>query len=297
MNYKKIGKALLYPPLFVMLLLLPVAILLLVLAMTAWGSASVPSVIAYVLSAYTLTVWCFKIPYLVRFFKAFKSENKYARRWLADERLRVNVSLYASLAMNALYAAFQLWLGISHHTFWYYSFAVYYLCLAVMRFFLLRHTRTHRAGEKMRTELLKYRACGWVFLAMNLALALIVFFMVYWDRTFVHHQITTIMMAAYTFTALTLAIVSIVKYRKYNSPIYAASKTVSLTAAAVSMLTLETTMLTAFGDGTMDRAAQKLMLALTGAAVVAFVVVMAIYMIVQGSKKLKLLEEEENGRK
>ena len=49
---------------------------------------------------------------------------------------------------------------------------------------------------------------GIVFLIMNLALALIIFFMVYWNRTFHRHEITTIALAAYTFTSLAFAIVS-----------------------------------------------------------------------------------------
>ena len=72
-----------------------------------------------------------------------------------------------------------------------------------MRFFLVRYTRKYAPGEKMQTVLVKYRACGIVFLVMNLALALIIFFMIYWNRTFEHHMITAITMTAYTFTALT----------------------------------------------------------------------------------------------
>ena len=139
----------------------------------------------------------------------------------------------------------------------------------------------------MREELLKYRACGAVFLLMNLALALIVFFMIYWNRTFEHHMITAIAMAAYTFTAFTVAIVNIVKYRKYNSPVFSASKAISFAAACVSMLTLASTMLTTFGDGTMGSIEQKIMLGSIGFAVSAVVVAMAITMIVQGTKKLK----------
>ena len=148
----------------------------------------------------------------------------------------------------------------------------------------------------MQTELVKYRACGWVFLIMNLALALIIFFMVYWNRTFRHHMITAIAMAAYTFTAFTVAIVNVVKYRKYNSPVFSASKAISLAAALVSMLTLESTMLTTFSDGTMTATEQKWMLGATGGVISVLIVATAIYMIVIGTKKLKIIKSEvENG--
>ena len=292
MDLKKFGKALLFPHIAIMIILVPIATVLLVGSMVFIGTESVIAYVSYVLAAYTLTVWCMKIPNIFRFFKTFKNENKYARRWLDDTRLRVNASLYGSLALNGLYGIFQLWLGFFHHTFWFYSLGAYYICLAIMRFFLVKHTRKYEPGEKMHTELIKYRICGWIFLIMNLALASIVFFMVYWNRTFEHHMITAIAMAAYTFTAFTLAIINIVKYKKYNSPVFSASKTISLAAACVSMLTLTSTMLTTFSDGTMSGSERKIMLGSVGFAVLLAVVSMAIYMITQSTEKLKKFRSE-----
>ncbi len=299
MDWKRLGKALLFPHIAIMIILIPIATVFLIYSMVFVGTESVAAIISYLLAAYTLTVWCFKIPYLIRFFKTFKEENRYVRRWQDDDRLRVNVSLYGTLIYNTAYALLQLGMGFWHHTFWFYSLAGYYLCLAVMRFFLVRHTRRNRPGEKMAKELKKYRACGIVLLVMNLALALIIFFMVYWNRTFHHHEITTIALAAYTFTAFTMAIVNTVKYRKYNSPVYSASKAISLASACVSMLTLESTMLTTFGDGTMSLSGRRILLGASGGVISAFIIAMAIYMIVQANKKIKLLkigEELQNGK-
>ena len=298
MDWKKLGKALLFPHIAIMIVLVPISTVLLVASMVFIGTESPIAYISYVLSAYTLTVWCVKIPYLIKFFKAFKDENKYARKWQDDTCLRVSVSLYGSFFWNIAYALFQLWLGFYHHTFWFYSLGAYYICLAVMRFLLLLRTRKYAPGEKMREELIKYRACGAVFLLMNLALALIVFFMVYWNRTFEHHMITAIAMAAYTFTAFTMAIINVIKYKKYNSPVFSASKAISFAAALVSMLTLESTMLTTFGDGTMTAVEQKWMLGATGGAISVLIIATAIYMIVQSTKRLNLMNNKDgtNGK-
>lgn len=292
MDWKKLGKALLFPHVAVMIVLLPVAAVLLAVSMVLIGTESVIAYISYVLAAYTLTVWCCKIPYLIRFFKTVKNENRYARMWLEDTRLRVNISLFGSLAWNTLYGLFQMWLGIVHRTFWFGSLGVYYICLAVMRYFLVSHTRRYAPGERMRSELIKYRACGWIFLVMNLALSLIVFFMLYWDRTFAHHMITAIAMAAYTFTTFTVAIVSMVRYKRYNSPVFSAAKAISFAAACVSMLTLTSTMLTTFGDGTMEPLARKMILGSVGVAVILVVVGMAVGMIARGTRRLKISEHE-----
>jgi len=293
MDWKKIGKKILFPHMAIMLVLIPFATVFLVYSMIFIGTETIVAYISYVLAFYTLVVWCIKLPKLIRWIKAFKQENKYVRRWQDDARLRVNVSLYGSLMLNTAYAVMQLGLGFYHASFWYYSMAGYYITLGIMRFFLVRHTRRHKPGERMRTELVKYRNCGIVFLVMNLALSLMVFFMVYWNRTFHHHEITTIAMAAYTFTSFTLAIISMVKYRKYNSPVFSASKAISLASACVSMLTLESTMLTTFSDGTMGDLGKRILLGTTGGAVSVFVVTMAIYMIVQSSKKIELIKNNE----
>lgn len=293
MNWKKFGKVLLFPHIAIMVTLLPVATVFLVYSMVFLGVDSAVSISSYVLAAYTLTVWCFRIPYLVKFIKNFKKENKYAKKWLEDTRLRVNVSLYGTMIWNVLYALLQLGMGFRHRSFWFVSLAVYYISLAVMRFFLVNHTSRYKAGEKMLSELRKYRACGVIFLVMNLALSLMIFFMVYWNRTFHHHEITTIALAAYTFTSLTVAVVNIVRYRKYNSPVYTASKSISLAAACVSMLTLESTMLTTFGEETMNLAGRRAFLGISGGAISVFIIAMAIYMIVQGTKNIKMLKVKE----
>lgn len=294
MNWKKIGKRIMFPHIAIMLILLPVATVFLVYSLVFIGTESMISYISYVFAFYTLTVWCFKIPKLIRFFKVFKNENVYARLWQDDARVRVNVSLYGSLLFNTAYAVFQMGLGLYHASFWYYSMAGYYISLAIMRFFLVQYTSRHKPGERMQEELIKYRNCGIIFLVMNLALSIMIFFMVYWNRTFRHHEITTIAMAAYTFTSFTLAIVNVVKYRKYNSPVFSASKAINLAAACVSMLTLESTMLTTFNDGTMELSNQRVMLGVSGGVISVFIVAMAICMIVQGSKKMKLLKRAKS---
>ena len=223
---------------------------------------------------------------MVKSFKIFKQENKFMQKWFSDVRLRMKVSLYGSLVWNAAFAIFQLGLGFYHKSFWFYSMFCYYARLGIMRFFLLKHTRKYEANEEESIEIKKSILCGHLLILMNLALAVIVFFMVYWNKTFYHHMITTIALAAYTFLTFTFAIINLVKYKKYKSAVYSSAKTISLIAGAVSMLTLESTMLTTFGTNESPLFSQ-LMLSLSGAIVIGFAITMAIIMIVKGNKQLK----------
>ncbi len=292
-NLRKIWKALLFPHIAVMILLIPIAAALLIYSLAFLNSSSLIAVVSYVISFYTLLVWCMKLPKLIAFFKNFKNENKYLQIWTGDVRLRVRVSLYGSFIWNSAYAVFQLCLGLYHSSVWYYSLAGYYICLALMRFFLSRHTSRHLPGEQMKRELMEYRSCGWIFLVINLALSAMVFLMIYRNKSARHYEITTIAMAAYTFTTFTFAVVNIMRYRKYQSPVYSASKAISLAAACVSMITLTSTMLSSFGDGTTDSGFRTYMLAGLGAAVAVFITTMAVYMIVKANKQMKQLGEDK----
>ncbi len=293
MIWKKLGKSLLYPHIALMILLVPIAAVMVSYSMVLAGTESAITIISYVLAAYALTVWCFRIPHLVRSFKKFKSENRIASKWFGDRHLRINMSLYCSLLWNTAYALLQLGIGFYHGSLWFCSLAAYYLSLAVMRFFLVRHTARYKLGERMNDELVKYRICGWVFLVMNLVLTLMVFFMVYWNRTFHHSEITAIAMAAYTFGTFTVSLISMVKYKKFHSPVYSAAKIINFTAACVSMLTLESTMLNTFGSDA-DESFRRLMLALTGGAVALLILFLAVYMITASNKQLKKLRSSEN---
>lgn len=292
MDWKKIGKNLLFPHMVVLWLLLPICTVGLVGSMQKLEQTHPVRIGFYALSFYTLVIWCARVPQMIRTYKSFKRKNKYARRWSRDVHLRVKATLLGNVLWNSAYGALELCLGIYHRSAWFYALAGYYFSLAVMRFCLLRHTLRHRPGEDPRRELRNYRTCGWVFLFTNLMLTAMRFYMIYENRMVRHHEITTIAMAAYTFTSLTMAIINVVKYRKYNSPVFSASKAISLAAACVSMLTLEGTMLATFQKGTITAQMQRVIMSISGGAVSVLIVTMAIYMIGKANRKMKCLEKQ-----
>ena len=292
-DWKKIGLSLLYPHLAVIICLFPVAAAFLTLSLIYLGTESILAIISYLLAFYVLLVICFRVPNIINFFRCLKKENRYIQKWLNDVHWRMNISLYGSLIFNVAFAIFQLGLGFYHKSFWFCAMFAYYIMLSIMRFFLLNHTTTYKANVQKRLELKKYILCGWLLLIMNMVLAGIVFFVVFLERTFNHHMITTIAIAAYTFFTFTFAIINLIRYRKYNSPVYSAAKMIALIAGCVSMFTLETTMLTTFGsnEGPWFR---PLMLSLTGVAVIGFAITMSIIMIIKGSKQLNNKKDTEN---
>ena len=292
-NWKKLGYNLLYPHIAIIICLLPISIAFLVLSLIYLEVQSIISIFSYLFAFYLLLVICFRIPRIIKFFKTFKQENKYMQEWCSNAHLRMNISLYFSLIWNISFAIFQLVLGFQHQSFWFYSMFAYYAMLAFIRFYLVKHTRKYRANELAEVELKKYITSGFLLLFLNLALSVIVFFIVHFNKTFTHHMITTIAIATYTFTTFTFAIITSIKYRKYKSPIYSAAKNISLIAASASILTLETTMLTTFSKNA-NILFNQLILSLTGIAVTSFTITMSIIMIVKGKKEIKKLNSTKN---
>ena len=295
MEFNRLIKHILFPhPLFIGLFA-PAALIFLIVGAHFCDAQDVVSIASYVLSFYALVIVTLRAPGIIRFAKRFSKENRFTARFCSDVRLRINVSLNGAFVFNAVYALFQLGLGLKHHSVWFYSMAGYYLLLALMRFMLIRYTKNHAPGQMMKDEWKKYRMCGISLLMMTLMLTVFILYFVLRIREFRHHEITTITMAVYTFSALTLAIVNAVRYRKYESPAYSAAKAVSLVSAIVSVLTLENAMLTVFGQEA-DGWFHQIMLGATGAAVVAAVQGIALYMIINANKKLITIQNRTDRR-
>ena len=155
-----------------------------------------------------------------------------------------------------------------------------------MRFLLVRYVYRHEIGENRLEELKRARLCAIILLPINLVLSGAVLMILYQDRGFTYNSILISVVALYTFYSTTAAIINMVKYRKYKSPVMSMAKIINLAAALVSMLALETAMFAQFGQ---DMAAenQRIMIIATGAGVSVVIVAMAIYMIVQAAKEIK----------
>ena len=163
-----------------------------------------------------------------------------------------------------------------------------------MRSSLLHYTRRQGLGKDMTSEWKRYRLCGIILLCMNQALIGIIVLVVHQNSGFEYPGLLIYAMALYAFYAAITAVVNVVKFRKYGSPIMSSAKVINLTAALVSMLSLETAMIAQFGTGD-DASFRQIMSACTGAGVSMIVVGMAVYMIIRSTKILKQIYKEQGG--
>ena len=295
MDWKKIGKKLLFPPIWLMLILVILSAAALTFVFIKGMEQSIPAYIVYVLAFYTLsvvTVFCVMVlPKQYTIIKQKIYDDPLGNRYLTDRAFQTKVSLYLSLGISLLYVGINLWSWYELKSYWFMVLAVYYVIMAVMRFLLVRFVRIQKIGTNILGEWKRSRICAYILLLINLSLSGAVLMILYQNRGYDYPGIMIYVMALYTFYALTMSIVDIVKYRKMGSPVMSTAKIVSLSAALVSMLNLETAMFAQFGAG-LSPENQQIFIILTGAGVSAVVVSLSVMLIIKATKAIR---REKNG--
>ena len=105
------------------------------------------------------------------------------------------------------------------------------------------------------------------------------------------YEITVIALATYTFSSLTVAIVSSIKQLRKNDYVYACVKAISLISASVSLVTLTNTMLVTFGEENV--LLRSIILPLLSGTVAVFIIVSAVFMIRKANLNLRKLGNEQ----
>ncbi|MCM1253328.1 MAG: hypothetical protein NC321_10945 [Clostridium sp.] len=249
---------------------------------------------SYILSAYALVISVTGITGVVHFIRQGIESHPLIKKaldvplinkYLKEDTFRAETSLYQGFFINFLYAGIKMFSGIYYKSIWFVTLAIYYILLAVMRFSLLHYVR--RESEKNNiSEWQRYRLCGMILLFMNVALSGIITLAVRHNSGFEYPGMLIYAMALYTFYTTIMAVRNVIKFRRYGSPVLSAAKVISLTAALVSMLSLETAMLTQFGAAD-DADFRRMMTASTGAGVGIIVLGMAVFMIIHSTRQIR----------
>lgn len=297
LDWRTLWKKLLFPPIWLIILLTVVCAALLVLIFVKGWDMHPVAYAVYVLSAYWLTVLtmlCIKVfPGYYRGIKQRIYNTKFGNRYMTDVTFQNHVSLYLSLGINLLYVGTNILSCFLYRSAWFVILAAYYGILAVMRFLLLRFIRGIGVGNNLIREFRRSRLCGIILMTLNLVLSGAVLMIVYQNRGFEYHGILIYVMAAYTFYVTTHSIINLIQYRKYNSPILSTAKCINLSAALVSMLSLETAMLSQFGAAE-SPTFRRLMVTFTGAGVSIVVVAMSAYLIIRACREIKRIRQSDS---
>lgn len=255
------------------------------------------SYVSYALAAVTLAYTVYTLvkilPSFIKEIKGKLREHKWTGKLMKNYGFRTLVFACCSMALTVAYACYNGAIALMRYLpVWHGALAGYYILLACMRGgILLYHGKRHRA-KRERTETVevkKYRNSGILLIVLISSLSAAILQMVQADAGFNRPGLMIYVAAAYTAVKVATASVNFVRAKRQNDITVEALRNVSVADAAVSILALQTSMLHEFGNG----APTGVFNAMTGAAVCLVVLVLGVFMIIKGQKKLNELKEED----
>lgn len=151
----------------------------------------------------------------------------------------------AVLCVNLVYAVMNVVLGIIHISAWHFTLFTYYAILSVMRFYAVIYGLT---AESKCTDRSIMRFCGWLLCFLAIVISGVVCLNFTVDRNASKPFVLMITIATYTTWKVTMAIINIVKAHKKQEPLLIALRNIGCADAAMSILTLEHSMIATFGS-------------------------------------------------
>ena len=248
-----------------------------------------PSYILYVLSAYSLTALCVKLPGAVRMEKDWLKNHPEVEGLLKNKELHFKLKLYFKQLVNFAYGIFKIISGIVIGSAWIGADGIYNFVQAVIQLFQILRRKNPGTVEKQWKS---YRLCGVLILLMHLTLIGIVFQMVNWNRVENSGEIMIIATAAFAFYKFISSFIDLAKDRKHTRPIDSSVRMLEFTQAIFAIFSLQAGLLHTFGTG--ERWEHPLNLAV-GCIVCLLTVAMGIYMIRRSNRELRNIQENKYG--
>lgn len=250
----------------------------------------------YSLSAYSLTIWLAALLGLTKRAKSAMTGSKLMRkaaaspimgRYFKDLAFRGSISIYQGIAVNLFYVAFRIMAAIRYASVWFLSMAVYYLVLGGLRAYLIVYYRRRTPELERRC----YHTTAWFLFLLNIPMGGMIVLMVRTDSGFSYPGYVIYLSALYTFYTMITSAINLIRFRRLGSPILSAAKVLHFVAAMMSILGLQTAMISRFSENGENY--RRMMNAITGGFVYGIVILIAIYMLLHGRYLRKKVESVE----
>ena len=221
--------------------------------------------------------------------KTIERAKKVMTDYRSDLWFRAEASVYMSVGVNLTYSMYQALIGLTRKSAWFDALAIYYILLTCTRVLILHYIR-HEA-EDGREELRRYRRCGAMMLVLTLTVLIIGLLMNNGGSTpkaYPGHMVFVV--AAFTLYTLVNSARNLWNYRKLESPLISASKSVNLAAALVSLYALQAAVFAQFRT-TIRPSVITLFNVVTATVASVLVFYMSMHIIVRATRALKGKED------
>lgn len=252
--------------------------------------AWLPAYGLYVLSAYTLTAGCVRLPGAVRNGKEWLARHPKIHGLLRDKEFKFRLGLYFEQFINFAYGIFKIVSGVVIGSAWIGCDGIYNMAQALIQLFqILRRKKPGTLAQQWKS----YRVCGVLVLLMHLTLTGIVFQMLNWNRVEENGEIMIIATAAFAFYKFINSFIDLARDRKHEHPIDSSVRMLELSQAIFAIFSLQASMLHAFGTG---EAWEGLLNIASGCTACLLIVAMGIYMIRRGTREIRKIQEDPHGK-
>ena len=161
-----------------------------------------------------------------------------------DDWYRAEASVKISLAINVAFAAYQVWMAIRYGSVWFAALGMYSIMLTFTRATIVRYLRPD--AKDGREELERYRSCGELLVMLTCSVAFLGMVVNFAGEHPVYPGSMLYVIGAYTLYSVYMSISNLITYRKLESPLISASKSVAVACALVSLYSLQAAALAYF---------------------------------------------------
>lgn len=294
-------KKLLFPPGWVTCLLPPASFAVLIYVFLSEKQDTPLAYATYFFSAYGLTIWCVGAPRLYKHLKHEVAHNETIQTVTAhplvilyrrSPAFKAWVSIAIGLVINLLYTVFRLGMGLYYLSPWFISMGLYYLGLGILRLNLLKGFRNRLEGGLAYEYRCYARTARHLFL-LNIPMGGMILLMVFTDYGYNYPGVVIYVSAVHAFYMVITAFIRLGKNRELESPILMAASVLKCIEAMMSLLGLQTALITQFSEN--GKAFGQTMNAISGGVIYAMVIGAAVYMLIHARKKRKELPDEPDG--
>lgn len=210
-------------------------------------------------------------------------------RWKTDYDFKTITAALGSLAVTALFALYNGFLGVSHASLWHGSICVYYLVLVILRTTVIAAgKKAGRKAEPNRALAKVYISSAALLLFLNVCLIVPVSLMVVRQKPVDMTLIPAIAMAAYTTYNVVMSSVNLKRRKRSSDRLVRLLRTINFIDALVSVLSLQNTLIMVNMKG--DGSEMLTLSAITSAAIMLAVLALSVTAMIKGVVSLKSKE-------
>lgn len=217
---------------------------------------------------------------------------KFINLLYTDYRYRTFMMTCSGCVMNIMFAFFNGIIGLMNHSAWFVTLSIYYAFLSIMRLMVIRYelklTKLKQTKSIILHEVKIQYYCGVLLVLMTLILIGTIILLVRFEGRKYYSGYIIFIVAGYTFYKIIASLIQLITIKKLKSLLLKTIRYIGYVDACISVLLLESAMLSSFGKG--DREFEIMIYLISGIVICLMVFLIGIHCMISSRKMKRLIE-------